>query len=99
LVAVLPIGEVVSKHLSSWVVVSLSVTLYTMPARAADDAALSKELTTLIAAQHLPCGKIVRVSTQADRDYLVSCQDGSNYQVTANSDGKLVAQPLGQKTH
>jgi len=88
----------VSKYLMVWVVASLSVALAATLARAADDAALNKDLIALIAAQHLPCGKITHVSTQAERDYLVSCQDGSNYIVTANAEGKLVAQPLGQKT-
>jgi hypothetical protein len=87
----------VRKHVMAWVVASLSVALCMLPARAADDAALNKELTALLGTQHLPCGTIVHVSTQADRDYLVSCQDGSNYQINANSDGVLVAHPLGQK--
>jgi hypothetical protein len=87
----------VRKHVMAWVVASLSVALYMLPARAADDAALNKELAALLGTQHLPCGTIVHVSTQADRDYLVSCQDGSNYQINANSDGVLVAHPLGQK--
>jgi aminoglycoside phosphotransferase len=87
----------VRKHLTAWLVASLSVAFYTLPARSADDAALNKELTALLGAQHLPCGKIVNISTQADRDYLVSCQDGSNYQINANSDGQLMPHPLGQK--
>jgi hypothetical protein len=90
-------GGVVSKHLIVWVVANLSVALYVTPTHAADDAALAKDLTSAIAAQHLPCGKIVNISIQADRDYLVSCQDGSNYQIVPNSDGTLVAHPLGQK--
>jgi hypothetical protein len=69
------------------------------PAIAADAAALNKELGSVIDAKHLPCGQIVHVNTQSDRDYLVSCKDGSNYQVTADSQGQLVAHPLGQKTH
>jgi aminoglycoside phosphotransferase len=88
----------VSKHLLARLVASLSVALYATPSRAADDAALNKDLTALIAAQHLPCGKIVNVSTQAERDYLVRCQDGSSYQIVPNSEGTLVAHPLGQKT-
>ena len=86
-----------NKYLAVWVLASLSVATAVMPARGADDAALNKELTALIGAQHLPCGQIVNVSTQADRDYLVSCKDGSNYQITANSQGALIAHPLGQK--
>jgi hypothetical protein len=80
-----------------WVAAGLSVTLCTLSAGAADDAALNKDLSAVIAAQQLPCGKIVNISTQADRDYLVACKDGSNYQITANADGALLAHPLGQK--
>jgi len=89
----------VSKHLTAWAVALLITVLHTMPARAADDAALGQELTAVIDAKHLPCGKIVHVSTQSDRDYLVACKDGSNYQIVADSQGQLVAHALGQKTH
>jgi aminoglycoside phosphotransferase len=73
------------------------VAFYAHPASAADDTALTKELTAVIAAQHLSCGKIVNISTQAERDYLVTCQDGSNYQINPNSNGELAPHPLGQK--
>ena len=69
------------------------------PASAGDAAALNKELSSVIDAKHLPCGQIIHVSTQSDRDYLVSCKDGSNYQVIADLQGQLVAHPLGQKKH
>jgi hypothetical protein len=89
----------VSKLLTAWAVALLIAALHAAPARAADDAALSKELTAVIDTKHLPCGKIAHVSTQSDRDYLVSCKDGSNYEINADSQGQLVAHPLGQKTH
>ena len=68
-------------------------------ARAADDPKLSQNLASVIAAQGLKCGKVIRVRTQAEGDYLVACQDGSNYQVTADPQGKLVPHPLGMKIH
>ena len=68
-------------------------------APAADDPALNKELLGVLGAQNLPCGKITNVSKQAERDYLVACQDKSNYQILADSQGKLVAHTLGQKIH
>jgi len=89
----------VSKYLTAWAVAILSVVLYVTPARAADDAALEKELTGVLDTKHLPCGKIVHVSTQSNRDYLVACKDGSNYQIIADSQGQLVAHALGQTTH
>jgi aminoglycoside phosphotransferase len=75
------------------------LTFSALPALAADEAALSKDLTAVIASQGLPCGKVVKIETQAERDYLVACQEGSNYQIVANAQGKLTAQPLGKKIH
>jgi hypothetical protein len=89
----------VSKYLTAWAVAILSAALDVTATRAADEAALGKELAAVIDAKHLPCGKIVHVSTQSERDYLVSCKDGSNYEINADSQGQLLAHPLGQKTH
>jgi hypothetical protein len=75
----------------------LATVIWAAPAFAADDAALNKELAGVIAAQGFKCAKFVRVSTQAERDYLVTCDDGSSFQITANKDGKLIAQVLGGK--
>lgn len=88
-----------SRQLTVWVSAIFVLGLSALPAFAADDPALSKDLTSLIASQGLPCGRIVKINTQAERDYLVACQDGSNYQIVANAQGKLVAQPLGMKIH
>jgi hypothetical protein len=87
----------VSKHLTAAWVAMLMLKLLALPALAAPDAALSKELTGVLAAQKLACGNIVKIDTQADRDYLVSCQNGSSYQINADAQGQLVAHPLGQK--
>lgn len=88
-----------SKQLTPWAAVTLMMTSFTAPAFAADDPALGKGLTAVIASQGLPCGKVVKINTQADRDYLVGCQNGSNYQIVANTQGKLVATSLGMKIH
>jgi hypothetical protein len=93
------IGGVVSRLLAAWALALLIAALHATPARAGDDAALSKELTAVIDTKHLPCGQIVHISTQSDRDYLISCKDGSNYQIVADSQGQLAAHPLGQKKH
>jgi hypothetical protein len=76
----------------------LCAPLVATPLLAADQAALGKELTALLAAQNLPCGKIVNINTQAERDYLVTCKDGNSYQIVPNAQGELAALPLGQKT-
>jgi len=88
----------VRKYLPFCTVVLLAVPLFATPALAADQAALDKELAALLAAQNLPCGKIVHISTQAERDYLVTCKDGNSYQIVPNAQGELAALPLGQKT-
>ena len=86
-----------SKKMTGRALAILAVAIWAAPAFAADDAALNKELAGVIASQGFKCAKFVRISTQADRDYLVTCEDGSSFQITANKNGKLVAQPLGGK--
>jgi hypothetical protein len=92
-------GDDVSKKLTAWISAILLLRVFFLPALAADEAALSRDLTAVIAAQGLKCGKIVKIRTQADGDYLVACQDGSNYQIIADAQGKLEAHPLGMKIH
>ncbi len=86
-----------SKKRTGRAVAVLAAAIWATPAFAADDAALNKELAGVIATQGFRCAKFVRVSTQAERDYLVTCDDGSSFQIIAGKDGKLVAQVLGGK--
>lgn len=88
-----------SKDLMICVSAIFLLSLPAQPALADPDPALGKELTSLLVAQALPCGKIVRIDTQGDRDYLVACQNGSSYEINADAQGKLVAHSLGQKIH
>jgi aminoglycoside phosphotransferase len=85
--------------LSAVLLVMLVLKLSAEPALAATDPALNKELTDLLAAQKLACGKIVNIDIQAERDYLVACQNGTSYEINANAQGELVVHPLGQKIH
>jgi hypothetical protein len=78
---------------------AIVITLSALPALAVDDPALTKELSAVLSSQGLTCGKVARIRTQAQRDYLVACQDGSNYQIAADAQGKLIAHPLGMKIH
>ena len=64
------------------------------PAPAADDPALSKDLTSTIALLGLPCGKVVKSERQGSNDYIATCQDKNRYQVTLNPRGKVVAKKL-----
>jgi len=70
----------------------LAASLLAAPLAAQDDAALRKDLTAVIALQGLPCGEVVSVKTQGDRDYIASCKDGNRYHVFVNAEGRVVAQ-------
>jgi len=60
------------------------------PSFAADDEALKKDLTAVIALQGQPCGEVVAVTVQAESDYAVSCKDGNRYRVYLNDAGRVV---------
>lgn len=62
------------------------------PAMAADDPAVLKDLTAVIALQGQPCGQVVAATKQGDNDYAVACKDGSRYRVFVNPEGRVVVQ-------
>jgi hypothetical protein len=62
------------------------------PARAADDAALLKDLSSVIALLGLPCGQVVSATRLKDNDHLATCKDGNRYRVFVNAEGRVVAQ-------
>jgi hypothetical protein len=64
--------------------------LVAAPSWAADDEALKKDLTAVIALQGLPCGEVVAVTTRAEMDFAVSCKDGNKYRVYLNAEGRVV---------
>ena len=72
------------------VIVSMA-TLLGGYARAADDPAVLKDLTAVIALQGQPCGQVVTATKQGDNDYIASCQDGNRYRVFVR-DGRVVVQ-------
>lgn len=59
---------------------------------AADETALKKDLTSVIALQGLPCGEVVSVKTQAENDYAVVCKDDNKYRVYLNPAGRVVVE-------
>jgi hypothetical protein len=59
---------------------------------AADDEALKKDLTAVIALQGFPCGQVVSVKTQAENDYAVTCKDENKYRVYVNAAGRVVVE-------
>jgi len=66
--------------------------LFAVPSSAADDEALKKDLTAVIALQGLPCGQVVSVTTQAENDYAVTCKDENKYRVYLNDAGRVVVE-------
>ena len=65
---------------------------WTVPAFAADDEALEKDLTAVIALNGFPCDEVVAVTTQAESDYAASCKDGNKYRVYMNAAGRVVVE-------
>jgi hypothetical protein len=74
------------------VLIVLAVTVLDGYARAADDPAVLKDLTAVIALQGQPCGQVVTATKQGDNDYIAACKDGSRYRVFVNADGRVVVQ-------
>jgi hypothetical protein len=81
-----------SRRMRIWVLVILNAALVSAPVRAADDAAVLKDLTAVIALQGQPCGQVVTVARQGENDYVASCQDGNRYRVFVNAQGRVVVQ-------
>jgi len=79
-------------RISTWAIVSLLTTLSSVPAQAAEDAALLKDLTSVIALLGLPCGQVVSARRLKDDDHVATCRDGNRYRVFINAEGKVVAQ-------
>ena len=65
----------------------LVAAFFAVPSFAADDEALKKDLTAVIALQGLPCGEVVAVTVQAENDYAVSCKDENKYRVLPECGG------------
>jgi hypothetical protein len=81
-----------SKRLKVWALIVSNAALVAGPALAADDPAVLKDLTAVIALQGQPCGQVVTAARQGDNDYIATCQDGSRYRVFVNSQGRVVVQ-------
>jgi len=66
--------------------------IFAGPALAADNGALAKDLTATISLLGLPCGQVVNVVTQGNRDYLATCSDKNRYRVYVNAQGRVTAE-------
>lgn len=81
-----------NKGVRIWLLVSALFVFSIGPTQAAEDAALLKDMTSVIALLGLPCGKVVKAVKQGDNDHIVSCQDGNRYRVFLNAEGRVVAE-------
>ena len=77
---------------TTWILAALLTALSSLPAHAAEDAALLKDLTSVIALLGLPCGQVVSATRLNDNDHIATCRDGNRYRVFINAEGKVVAQ-------
>jgi NADPH-dependent 7-cyano-7-deazaguanine reductase QueF-like protein len=59
---------------------------------AAEDEALKKDLTAVIALQGLPCVQVITVKTQAASDFIATCMDSNKYRVYLNAKGRVVVE-------
>lgn len=69
----------------------VTIALIARPTQAAEDPAVLRDLTAVIALQGQPCGQVVSATKQGDNDYVASCQDGNRYRVFIR-DGRVVVQ-------
>ena len=58
----------------------------------AQDVAVLKDLTAVIALNGQSCGEVVSAVRQGESDYLASCKDGNRYRVFTNSQGRVVVE-------
>lgn len=72
-----------------YMVLMLSICAFT-PA-VAQDAALLKDLTTVIALLGLPCGQVLSARRQAENDHIASCKNGNRYRVFVDANGRAAA--------
>jgi hypothetical protein len=84
----------VNTRTDTWICAALWTVLVATPAAAADDAALLKDLTSVIALLGLPCGQVVSATRLKDDDHIATCQDSNRYRVFINAEGRVVAQRL-----
>jgi hypothetical protein len=81
-----------NKHTEILALTIMMTAFFTAPSQAAEDAALLKDMTSVIALLGLPCGQVVSAIKQGDNDHIATCKDGNRYRVFVNAEGRVVAQ-------
>lgn len=78
-------------RIEKWALVVAWAASAASPLRAADDPALLKDLTAVIALLGLPCGQVIGAVRQGNNDHVATCKDGNRYRVFVNPEGRVVA--------
>ena len=81
-----------SKRMHVRTLVAALTVMAWVPSMAADDPALLKDLTSVVALLGVPCGQVISATRIKDNDHNVTCQDGNRYHVFVNAEGRVVAQ-------
>ena len=55
---------------------------------------VGQDLAATIALHGLPCDKVVKSQRNGDSDYTATCQDGNQYHVFVDAQGRVVVQKL-----
>jgi len=76
----------------TWILAAVLAAISTVPSRAADDPALLKDLTSVIALLGLPCSQVISATRLKEGDHIATCRDGTRYRVFVNATGRVVAQ-------
>jgi hypothetical protein len=69
----------------------LVAALFALPASAATDPAVLKDLTAVITLHGLPCGEVTQADRKGDNDYVATCKDGNKYRVSTK-EGRVVVE-------
>jgi len=80
------------KSTLSWSLIVALTMLFSGVSQAADDVAITKDLTAVVALLGLPCGKVVSAVKQGDNDHIASCENGNRYRIFLNPEGRVVAE-------
>jgi hypothetical protein len=80
------------KGILSWGLIVVLTLLFSGVSQAAEEVAITKDLTAVIALLGLPCGKVVTAEKKGDNDHIASCENGSRYRIFLNPEGRVVAE-------
>lgn len=80
------------KGILIWGLIVVLTLLFSGVSQAAEEVAITKDLTAVIALLGLPCGRVVTAEKKGDNDHIASCENGSRYRIFLNPEGRVVAE-------